>query len=105
MDERISVPDDIKNGLRVGDDANIQRLLKRIIKFFHKVSRPTFIGPISVDLGISIRQLQLLIDVLVDNQLIRKAYLDELHNMGLSPDSGSVVYVLTSRAEVRLAHD
>lgn len=94
---------DLKENLKISDDGSIQKLLRRALKFFHKVGRPTLIGPISLDMGISLRQLELLIGVLLQSGDIRNPTPEELRLLGISP--ASAVYVLASEPSVHLAHD
>lgn len=94
---------DLKESLKISDDNSIQRLLRRALKFFHKVGRPTLIGPISLDMGISLRQLELLIGVLVQAGDIRQATQDEMDHFGISGDAAA--YALTTEPSVNIAHD
>jgi len=104
MSKEWEVPEDIKPILRLGSDKNVQKLLRDVLKHFHKVIRPSFIGPISLDAGITLRQLQLLVDILVHNNELRLATPDEVSDhFGI--DYGGAIYALTDGAKVWLAHD
>jgi hypothetical protein len=87
------VSDDISNRLRLGCDTGVQRKLRTIVAWFQKSHRPMIVGPLAIDLGITLRQLQLLIDVLVDNNVIRVASHHEMICMGLQ-DGEYAVYTL-----------
>lgn len=98
------VPDDIKSVLRLGSDKNVQKLLRDVVRHFHKVIRPSYIGPISLDAGITLRQIQLLIDILVQNSVLRLASPEEVaEHFGC--DFGGAIYTLTNGAEIGLARD
>lgn len=103
MDEWV-VPEDIKPKLKLGSDKNVQKVLRDVVKHFHRVIRPSYIGPISLDAGITLRQIQLLIDILVHNGVLRPASPEEIKRH-FGCDHGDGIYALTSSAEIGLAHD
>lgn len=100
-----TVSSDVKDSLKLGDDKNVQRFLRRAFRFFHKVARPTFIGPLSLDMGLSLRQLHLLISVLLDAGDIRLATHEELTSMNVNDLARTEVYTLSERPQAHLAYD
>ena len=100
-----TVSSDVKDQLKISDDHSIQKLLRRALKFFNRVGRPTLIGPLSLDMGISLRQLQVLISVLIESGDIRPASIDELRLMGIDQRDGAIVYALTHPPVANLAFD
>lgn len=93
--------------LNVGSLENVKRLLNRAVKYFHKVARPTYVGPLTIELGVSIRQLQLLVELLEDHNLIRPATDEEIAAMGVwkNKKNPPVVYALLGNARPGLAYD
>ncbi len=100
-----SVSEDQLEELKVGPNKNVQRLLRRMTRFFHRAARPTFVGPISTDMHLSLRQLQMLVDILVASGTIRPATIEERISIGAPPTMEQAIYVLPHGAEVWLAYD
>ena len=86
------VSDEVKKSLRLGSDSNyINKLLAATLRYFHRVRRPTLIGPIAVDIGVNLRQMKELIDLLVSNDQVRAMSIDDYKNREL----GGELYVLS----------
>jgi hypothetical protein len=98
------VPDDIKSQLKLGSDKNVQKLLRDVFRYFHRIIRPSYIGPISLEAGITLRQLQLLVDILVHNNVIRLATIFEVERY-FGRDHGDAIYTLVDSAKIGLARD
>lgn len=100
------IPEHMVEKFNVGNAENAKRLLNRAVKYFHKIARPMYVGPLALELGISLKQLQVLIDVLEDNNLIRRASEEEISSMGIWKDKNvPIVYALSENARPELAYD
>ena len=81
---------------------NLDEIIKKIMRYFHKINRPTFLGHVAVEIGHSIEQTELFFDTCVDRGYIRKATIQELAQVG--GNSHSIVYVLVGRDCPRYSH-
>jgi hypothetical protein len=99
---RWPVAQDIKNQLQANDD-QVQVWLKRVMTLMHRLNRPCYAGAIAIEVGVSLRTVDLLITILCDAGELQPASLETLKTMGLDP--GSSIYELVGPAQPWLAHD
>lgn len=74
-----------------------------MVKYFHKIRHVAYIGPVAVDLGITLRQVHILAKILVESGELKEATADDV--IGTSVRCCDAVYVLSQKAKVWLAHD
>ena len=91
---QFDVPAEIASVLRLGSEKNVQTLLQSVLDYFNKVQRPSYIGPISLTSGITLRQLTLLVDILVHNGRLRKASPEQVYRTFGVESGDPAVYVL-----------
>ena len=101
---RWPVAQDIQNEFRISDD-QIQTLLKKVVMFMHRLNRPVFAGAIALEVGVSLRTVDLLLSVLRDASEVKRSTQETLKANGIDVEPDSVVYELVGRAQPWLAHD
>ena len=67
-------------------------VITKIMRYFHKVHRPIYLGELSIDLGFSLTQTENFIYELIDRGIIRQASVKEIYDIGGRSDS--FVFVL-----------
>lgn len=77
------------------------RIVEKIVRFFHHQAKPVLLGPISMDVGLSLARAQEAVDDLVDAGIVRPLTLDEklAANMG----SRANAYVLVGKPDLTVA--
>lgn len=80
-----------------------QENAKKILKMFHKLRRPIFLGVISLEIGRSLLHTEEIVNTMLDEGLLRPATPEELNVLGAETDAK--VYVLTGRFETTFAYD
>lgn len=74
----------------------------KIVRYFHKVDRPTYAGEIALELGCSLACAEECIEDLVYESVIRPATSEEIRDTGGRNDAR--VFVLTKRASLKIAN-
>lgn len=80
-----------------------QESAKKILKMFHKLRRPIFLGVISLEIGRSLLHTEEIVNTMLDEGLLRPLTQEELNVLGAETDTK--VYVLTGRFETIFAYD
>lgn len=75
---------------------------RKILRHFHRVQRPTFLGDLAIEVGFNIETTMKFVNSLLDDKLIRLATQQELRSLGAS--EGAVVYVLVGKIDPKLSH-
>lgn len=84
------------------DEQTTRRYLQKVIRCLHRVDRPIFLGPISMEIGASLDCTEKLLNLLIRNNIVRESTTIEKASIG-ALSSGSV-YNLVGKAKVGLAH-
>lgn len=79
-----------------------QEVAGKIIRYFHKVSRPVYLGEISLEIGFNLPRTESYVDDLVHEGLIRRATKEEIARV--DGVTGANVFVLIGPSSVKLAH-
>jgi hypothetical protein len=72
-----------------------QTALEKIIRYFHRATKPVYMGFVSAEIGFSLERTQLMLDTLVDEKIIRRLSEDDKKAMKI--DVRANVYVLIER--------
>lgn len=81
---------------------NPQALIERIMRYFHRKSRPVYLGEISIETGLSLKKTEELLQCFVEAQLIKPATSETLKKLG--SDESSVVFVLSGSSDLKFAY-
>ncbi len=84
-------------------DARYQENTKKILKMFHKLRRPIFLGVLSLEIGRSLVRTEEIVNIMLDEGLLRSLTREELHALGAEIDAK--VYVLAGKFETNFAYD
>lgn len=83
------------------DDPTARRLLERALRWFHSIDRPGYLGHLSVLLGINLRRMEILANVMIDNAAIRVATLEE--KFAIDAPRDAQLFVVPGRCKPGLA--
>jgi len=76
--------------------------LEKIIRYFHRMNSPLYLGYISIEIGHSIEETQEMIDDLVVSGVIRALSIDEKRQKNIAEDAN--IYSLVSIAQLSKAN-
>lgn len=75
--------------------------LEKIIRYFHRMNSPLYLGYISIEIGHSIEQTQEMVDNLIEAGVIRALSIDEKRQKNIDEDAN--IYSLVSMAQLSKA--
>lgn len=92
----IHITQDFLIKFKIRDEFAVRRLIEQVIDRFRRVDRPDHIGHAAVEVGLSVRQVQLITDLLLSAGVIRKLNNAEINKWGIDQDNDPVAYVINA---------
>jgi hypothetical protein len=78
-----------------------QDLTRKILRYFHRVSRPVFLGQIALEIGHSLSKTEDWVEDLVESGELRRATHEEM--LRIDASEIALVYVLVGKPDPRFA--
>ena len=79
-----------------------ETVVEKIMRYFHRVYRPVFLGEISIDIGLGLDRTEEYVKHLVEEGVLRAATREEILRADGREDS--LIFVLVGPRELKMAH-